>query len=94
MGGSGTVRRDRAVFGSVMMVKLHRDNPEPQYRPFSTETLSLASTEELLLELRRRIIRPRDRRGETRDDWDSLDSRGDWDGLEPRGDRRDEGASR
>jgi hypothetical protein len=47
--------------------------------------------EELLLELRGRIIRSRDRRRETRDDWDSLDSRGDWDGLEPRGDRRDEG---
>ena len=76
------------------VVKLHRDNPEPQYRPFSTETLSLASTEELLLEQRRRIIRSRDRRGETRDDLDSLDSRGDWDGLGPRGDRRDEGASR
>jgi hypothetical protein len=36
------------------------------------------STEELLLELRRRIIAPRDRRHETWDDWDSLDSRGDW----------------
>ena len=36
------------------------------------------SSSELLLELRRRIIRPRDRRRETWDDWDSLDSRGDW----------------
>jgi len=27
---------------------------------------------------RRRIIRPRDRRPETRDDWDGLDSRGGW----------------
>jgi hypothetical protein len=30
------------------------------------------------LELRRRIIRPRDRHRETWDDWDGLDSRGDW----------------
>jgi hypothetical protein len=46
----------------------------------STEEL-LTATEELLMELRRRIVRPRDRRRETRDDWDSwddLDSRGDW----------------
>jgi len=32
--------------------------------------LSQASTEELLLELRRRIVAPRDRRRETWDDWD------------------------
>jgi len=37
-----------------------------------------ATTEKLLLELRRRIIRPRDRRRETWDDQDGLDSRGDW----------------
>jgi hypothetical protein len=42
-----------------------------------TEVVSRASTEELLLELRRRIIRPRDRRRDTWDDWD--------DGLEPQG---------
>ncbi len=47
-------------------------------RPTNADALSNASTEELLLELRRRIIRPRDRRHETWDDWDSLDSRGDW----------------
>jgi hypothetical protein len=41
-----------------------------------------ASTEKLLLELRRRIIRPRHRRHDTWDDWDSLDARGDWDGLD------------
>ncbi len=36
-------------------------------------------TEELLLELRRRIIAPRDRRSESWDDWDGgLDPRGDW----------------
>jgi len=42
-----------------------------------TDALSRASTEELLLELRRRIIQPRRRRHQTWDDWD--------DGLEPRG---------
>ena len=30
------------------------------------------------MELRRRIIRPRERRRETWDDGDSLDSQGDW----------------
>ena len=44
-----------------------------------TDALSRASTEELLLELRRRIIAPRDRRHETWDDWDGgLDPHGDW----------------
>ena len=43
------------------------------------DALSRASTEGLLLELRRRIVAPRDRRHETWDDWDSgLDPRGDW----------------
>ena len=59
------------------MVKLRRDSPEPRYRSFTTEALSRTSTEELLMELRRRIIRPRERRRETWDDWD--------DGLEPQG---------
>jgi hypothetical protein len=36
------------------------------------------ATEELLLELRRRIIAPRERRHNTRDDWDGLDPHGDW----------------
>ena len=62
--------------------KLRRDGSEPRYQSYTTDALSRASTEELLLELRRRIIRPRDRRRETWDDWDGLDSRGD---------RRDEG---
>ena len=45
----------------------------------ATEAPSRASTEELLLELRRRIIAPRDRRHDTWDDWDSgLNPRGDW----------------
>ena len=35
-------------------------------------------TEELLQELRRRIIAPRDRRPESWDDWDGLDPHGDW----------------
>jgi hypothetical protein len=44
------------------VVKLRRDNPERRYDSFTTDALSRASTEELLLELRRRIVRPRDRR--------------------------------
>ena len=44
----------------------------------ATEAPSRASTEELLLELRRRIIAPRDRRHETWDDWGG--------GLDPHGD--------
>jgi hypothetical protein len=48
-------------------------------RPTNANALSNASTEELLLELRRRIIAPRDTRHDTWDDWDGgLDSRGDW----------------
>ena len=74
-----------------LVVKLRRDSSEPRYRSLTTEALSRASTEELLLELRRRIIRPRDRRRGTWDDWDGLDSRGEWDGLSSRGDWPDEG---
>jgi hypothetical protein len=55
-----------------------RASPEPRYDSFTSDALSRASTEELLLELRRRIIRPRDRRRDAWDDWDGLDSRGDW----------------
>ncbi len=44
----------------------------------STEALSRASTEQLMLELRRRIIAPRQRRRETWDDWGGLDPHGDW----------------
>ena len=48
-------------------------------RPIAPHGLSQASTEELLLELRRRVIAPRTRRNETWDDWDGgLDSHGDW----------------
>jgi hypothetical protein len=73
-----------------LVVKLRRDS-EPRYQRFTADALSRASTEELLLELRRRIIRPRERRHETWDDWDSPDSRGDWDGLDSRGDWPEEG---
>ena len=68
-----------------------RDSPEPRYHSFATDALSRASTEELLLELRRRIIRSRVRRRETWDEWDSLDSRSDWDSLDSRGDWPEEG---
>jgi hypothetical protein len=61
-----------------LVVTPRRDGPEPRYQGFTTDALSRASTEDLLLELRRRIIRPRERRHDTWDDWDSLDSRGDW----------------
>ena len=48
-------------------------------RPTNPNALSQASTEELLLELRRRIIAPRDRRHKTWDDWDGgLNPHGDW----------------
>ena len=47
-------------------------------RPTNPNALSQVSTEELLLELRRRIITSRPRRHETWDDWDGLDPGGDW----------------
>ena len=48
-------------------------------RPTNANALSLVSTEELLLELRRRIIAPCERRHDAWDDWDGgLDPRGDW----------------
>jgi hypothetical protein len=57
---------------------LRRSNPNPLAHS-ATEAPSRASTEELLLELRRRIIAPRDRRHESWDDWDdALDPHGDW----------------
>ncbi len=63
---------------------LHRTNPNPSpqeyaLRPSTPNALSHASTEELLLELRRRIVAPRTRRHDTWDDWDDgLDPNGDW----------------
>ena len=60
------------------MVELRRTTPNPLAHT-ATEALSRASTEELLLELRRRIIAPRNRRHDTWDDWDGgLDPHGDW----------------
>ena len=55
--------------------------PRPGIRaaPANPNALSQVSTEELLLELRRRIIAPRDRRHDTSDDWDGgLDPHRDW----------------
>ena len=51
------------------VVKQRRTTPNPLPHT-ATEAPSRASTEELLLELRRRIIAPRDRRHNTWDDWD------------------------
>ena len=71
---------------------LHRGNPNTPsqgyaLRPTNPNALSQVSTEELLLELRRRIITPRDRRHDTWGDWD------DWDGggLDPHGDWPEQG---
>ena len=57
---------------------LRRTNPNARsqgyaLRPTNPNALSQVSTEELLLELRRRIIASRPRRHETWDDWDGLD---------------------
>ena len=68
------------------VVKLRSTTPTPRTHPYSTEALpdatiealSRASTEELLLELRRRIIRPRYRRHEMWDDGDGLEPQGYW----------------
>ena len=69
-----------------LLVKLPSTTPTPRTHAYTTETLSdptiealsRAPTEELLLELRRRIIRPRYRRHETWDDWDGLEPQGHW----------------
>ena len=59
-------------------VELRRTTHNPPSHA-STDTLSRAPTEELLLELRRRIIPPRERRHESWDDWGGgLDPHGDW----------------
>lgn len=70
---------------------LRRSTPTPRTPAYITEALSRASNEELLLELRRRITRPRERRREMCDNWTSLDSRDEWDSLESRGDWPEEG---
>ena len=62
---------------------LHKSTPATRtqgyaLRPINPNALSQVSTEELLLELRRRIIAPRSRR-DNWDDWDGgLDPYGDW----------------
>ena len=59
---------------------LHRSTPTPAQgyalRPTNPNAPSQVPTEELLLELRRRIIAPRDRLHDTWDD--GLDPHGDW----------------
>jgi hypothetical protein len=60
-----------------LAVELRQTRPNTLSRT-RTEVVSRAPTEELLLELRRRIVRPRERRRETWDDWDGLESRGGW----------------
>jgi hypothetical protein len=63
---------------------LRRSNPNPASQGYALRStnpnaLSQVSTEELLLELRRRIIAPRDRRHDTWDDrGGGLDPHGDW----------------
>jgi hypothetical protein len=60
-----------------LVVKLRPTTPAPVSH--AAEALSRASTEELLLELRRRIVQPRRRHHETWDDWhDGLESQGYW----------------
>jgi hypothetical protein len=73
-----------------LAVELRQTRPNTLSRT-RTEVVSRGPTEELLLELRRRIVRPRERRRDTWDDWDSRDSRGEWDGLASRGEWPDEG---
>jgi len=61
-----------------LVVELRRDAPARQSHAV-TEALSRASTDELLLELKCRIIRPRDRRRDRWDDLeDSLEAQGNW----------------
>jgi hypothetical protein len=62
-----------------LVVKLRPTTPAPRTHGYTGDALSHASTEELLLELRRRIIQPRRRRHDTWDDWDDgLDAQGYW----------------
>jgi hypothetical protein len=62
-----------------LVVKLRPNTLAPRTHAYTSDALSRASTEELLLELRRRIVHPRDRRRETWNDWDDgLDAQGYW----------------
>ena len=70
-----------------VVATLHRSNPNPPpqgyaLRPTNPNALSQVPTEELLLELRRRIVAPRNRR----DNWDDGDG-----GLDPHGDWPEQG---
>ena len=61
-----------------LVVKQRRTTHKPLAHT-ATEAPSRASTEELLLELRRRIIAPGNTRSDTWDDWDGgLDPDGHW----------------
>ena len=60
------------------VVELRRPTSAPPSHT-APDALSRASTEGLLLELRRRIVAPRNTRHNTWDDWDGgLDPHGDW----------------
>jgi hypothetical protein len=63
------------------VVELRRPTSAPLAHT-ARDALSRAATEELLFELRRRIIAPRDRRHEAWDDCDGLDPQGDWPELD------------
>ena len=68
---------DTILAGGVPLetvVELRRTTHNPLAHT-ATEAPSRASTEELLLELRRRIIAPGNTRSDT---WDGLDPHGDW----------------
>ena len=56
--------------------ELRRTAHHPLAPTSANDVLSRATTEDLLLELRRRIVAPRDRRHDTWDD--GLDAHGDW----------------
>ena len=60
-----------------LVVELRRTTHNPLSRAATDAALSRASTEELLMELRRRIITPREAR-EVWEDWGGLNPRGDW----------------
>ena len=74
-----------------IVVKPRPTTPAPRTHAYTTDALSSASTEELLLELRRRIIVPRDRRHDSWDDWGRPDPRVDRGGLDPHGDWPEDG---
>jgi hypothetical protein len=59
-----------------VVVNLRRTTHNPLSHA-ATDALSRASTEELLMELRRRIFTPREAR-EVWEDWGGLNPRGDW----------------